>query len=219
MRLILSCLISFLSLSLFANQPDPVKEFRQSSLHSYWQNLEKHENHKLIAPYKIQALIALSYYPELEDVQIEFKKKNIKTTMSSIPKNDFFLRKKKNRIYHINVDTTTHNNKGLLLEDVPLNAQIGVIAHELGHVVDYESKSAVGILLTGLSYLIPPFRKKLEQKVDEITIAHGLGYQVKEFSDYVLNQADVNEKYREYKRKYYYKPTQLTQLILAYPIY
>ena len=63
------------------------------------------------------------------------------------------------------------------------------------------------------------YRKKLERKVDEITIAHGLGHQVMEFSSYVLNESNVSEKYKKYKRKIYYKPKQLNTLMSGYSIY
>ena len=219
MRHVFFILLYFISFHVSANLPDPVKEFLRDSIPYFTERMVIHEHHELVDLYKNQALIALSYYPELADVKIQFREKNLKTTMAAIPRNDFFLRKKGNRTYRIYIDKKVKENKGLQLKDVPLNAQIGVIAHELGHVVDYESKSAVGIILTGLGYLLPPFRKKLERKVDEITIAHGLGHQVKEFSDYVLYQAEVSDKYMKYKRKYYYKPVQLTQLMMGYPIY
>ncbi|MDT8282775.1 MAG: hypothetical protein RQ982_08185, partial [Gammaproteobacteria bacterium] len=42
------------------------------------------------------------------------------------------------------------NEKGLLLSDVPFNAQVGIIGHELAHVIDYEEKTAMGVVFTGI---------------------------------------------------------------------
>ncbi len=207
------------SLKLAANLPDPVKEFERSSLLKYNKESFVNECPVANAEFKDQILVALDYYPELKNVHIQFRKKDLKTTMSSIPKWDFIFRKRENRIYRVNIDSKLKGEKGILLEDVPLNAQIGVIGHELGHVADYENKTAMGILLTGLGYLLPPFHKRLERKVDEITIAHGLGYQVEDFSDFVLNRSQASEKYKRFKRKYYYKPVQIAHLMSAYTIY
>ncbi|WP_299583181.1 hypothetical protein [uncultured Sunxiuqinia sp.] len=183
------------------------------------QSAESYQNTKLDASYQEQAQIAISHYPELKGVSIEFVRKNIKTTMASRPTFDFIFRKKKNRRYRIYIDTQVKNGQGLLLSDVPHDAQVGVIGHELAHIVDYENKTTMGVVLTGIGYLFHPLRRKLEHKVDEITIAHGLGHQVKEFSEYVLQDDRVSEKYKKYKRKIYYKPKQLSTLMSGYSIY
>ncbi|MGQ8337709.1 hypothetical protein ACUNWD_14265 [Sunxiuqinia sp. A32] len=211
MRNLLIVGLSLLVLNSWANLPDPVKEF--------YKNAPQVNGRALDASYQQQAQIAMNYYPELSGKKIEFVRKDLKTTMASLPKLDFLFRKKENRRYQIFIDTKVKASKGLLLSEVPFNAQVGIIGHELGHVVDYENKSAVGILLTGVGYLFHPFRKKLERKVDEITVAHGLGYQVHEFSKYVLNDPHVSAKYKKYKRKIYYKPKQLSVLMQGYEIY
>ena len=210
------CIISLL---FSAQAKEPVREFVRDSLHAYRKQLTHRENHRLISEYKIQSLIALSYYPDLDGVDIHFKKKNLKTTMAAVPRWDFIFKSKENRSYRIFVNTTVKKGKGVLPDQVPLNAQIGLIGHELGHVVDFESKTGAGILLTGVAYLLPPFRKKLERKVDEITVARGLGHQLKDFSDFVLNESDASEKYKKYKQRYYYKPVQLTRVMSGYSFY
>ncbi|WP_423129350.1 hypothetical protein [Gaoshiqia sp. Z1-71] len=219
MKRLLSIFLGFISFLFTAQAKEPVTEFVRDSLHIYRRQLTHHENHRLIPEYKIQSLIALNYYPDLNGVAIQFKKKNIKTTMAAVPSWDFIFRSKENRTYRIFVNTTVKKGKGVLPEEVPLNAQIGLIGHELGHLVDFENKTAAGILLTGAAYLLPPFRKKLERKVDEITVARGLGHQLKDFSDFVLNESDASGKYKKYKQRYYYKPVQLTRVMSGYSFY
>lgn len=216
-------IISFLlvNLNLQAVLPDPVKQFNYSVLNDQLDDLQATcpPHVKLAADFELPALVALNYYPELENTRIRFQQKNIKTTMQSVPRADFLFRKKANRVYKISIDNEVRNKKGLLLKDVPFNAQIGVIGHELAHVVDYNSKTKMGIVFFGIGYLFHKNRRQAENRVDEITIEHGLGYQVKDFSDFVLNNAELNERYLKYKRKFYYSPNQLMQVMLKYPIY
>ena len=221
MKYSLIIIFSLFSLHCLAFLPDPVPRFFRDSVNIRRQELfsKEYEHKKLDESYQKQAMIAMSYFPELKGTRIEFVRKDIKTTMASRPALGFLFRKKAKRTYRIFIDNNVKNEKGLLLSDVPFNAQVGIIGHELAHVVDYKEKTAGGIILTGIGYLFHPFRKKLERKVDEITIAHGLGHQVKEFSEYVLKDDRVSEKYKKYKRKIYYKPKQLSTLMSGYSIY
>ena len=212
---------SLLSVKLFAVFPDPVKQFNYEKMKLFQPVLaEDFSLNKTLDPaFELPSLIALSYYPELENHFIRFRQKNIKTTMQCVPRADFIFRKKENRVYRISIDNKVKNKRGLLLKDVPFNAQVGVIGHELAHVIDYNSKSGIGILLLGTGYLFHGKRRQIENRVDELAIAHGLGYQVSDFSNFVLNNQELNERYLKYKRKFYYSPTQLMQVMLKYPIY
>lgn len=214
-------LFCFLSLKLLAILPDPVKEFNYEKMKLFQDTLASNftSNKCLVNDFVLPSLIALSYYPELENQSINFEQKNIKTTMQCVPRIDFLFKKKNNRVYKISIDNKVKNRKGLLLKDVPFNAQIGVIGHELAHVVDYDSKSKMGIVFLGIGYLFHKKRRQVENRVDEITIAHGLGNQVRDFSDFVFNNDDLNARYLEYKRKFYYNPGQLMQIMMQYPIY
>ncbi len=221
MKLVVFTILLLINLPLFARLPDPVKEFNYGKMKLLQDVLAEDfsANKSLDEDFALQSLVALSYFPELEKHDIRFQQKNIKTTMQSLPRTDFICRKKINRVYKISIDNKVRNKKGLLLKDVPFNAQIGVIGHELAHVVDYDSRTAAGIVLLGVKYLFHGKRRQIENRVDELTIKHGLGTQVKDFSGFVLNHEEINERYLKYKRKFYYNPNQLMQLMLKYPIY
>lgn len=105
------------------------------------------------------------------------------------------------------------------MKDVPFNAQIGVIGHELAHIVDYDSKTKTGLIFMAAGYICPNKRRQIENRVDEITIEHGLGYQVKDFSKFVLNNEAINKRYLKYKKKFYYNPNQLLRIMVKNPIY
>ena len=163
--------------------------------------------------YRKAAEIALSYYPKLKNTRIIFREKNIKTTMATRPRMDFLFHHKGKRTYCIFFDTRVKNEDGLLPTEVPFNALIGLIGHELAHVIDYRHKSAIGIVNTGIRYMGHHYREELENATDRETISRGLGWQLYDWSEFVLEAPDVSKKYREYKETYYYAPAQLKALI------
>ena len=163
--------------------------------------------------YRKAAMIALSYYPELKNTRIIFREKNIKTTMATRPRMDFLFHHKGKRVYCIFFDTKVKNEDGLLPAEVPFNALIGLIGHELAHVIDYRHKSAIGIVTTGVRYIGHQYRERLENATDRETISRGLGWQLYDWSEFVLEAPDVSEKYREYKETYYYAPAELKKII------
>lgn len=159
---------------------------------------------KLPEEYEKQCLIALSYYPELENKKIIFKYRNIRTTMNCRPKLTSVF--KKQRVYNICINKKK-DFKGIILKDVPFNAQIGIIGHELAHITDYENKSSFEIIDTGIKYLIKKKKKQYEQKIDQMTINKGLGWQLYDWANFSMYESDkATESYKEFKRRTYLQP-------------
>ncbi len=141
-------------------------------------------NNKVIpVSIKQQVLVALSHYPELVDVPIEFilKKARVAHTSSIVIKTIF--RKKKSRRYKIIISTAVSEmlSPGLH-QRLSYNAKIGVIGHELGHTLYYKDKSGLQIIGFAIKYLSKKFGKKIENETDRIAITHNLGYQLLEWS-------------------------------------
>lgn len=170
-------------------------------------------NEKASSLYKEPVTAALAYYPELKNTRIVFVEKSIKTSAACRPSWKFIFQGKKNREYKIYINNNPERIKGAMFCDIPVNAQIGLIGHELGHIVDYSKRSFLGIVGLGLKYLFIKSRSHIEKRIDSITIAHNLGWHVYEFDDFVLNCSKVSNAYKDYKRKVYYKPEELLQLI------
>jgi hypothetical protein len=172
-------------------------------------------NKKVMPNLEVQALIALSHYPELKSTRITFVEKNIRTTAACRPTWTFLFKSRKNRAYKIYINNDIQNMKGALLEEVPFDAQIGLIGHELGHVADYSNRSAFTIIGMAFSYLFISGKSKIEHRVDRITIAHHLGWQLYNFEDFIFYKSTVSKEYKEYKRKVYLAPEKLKKLIGA----
>lgn len=162
------------------------------------------------AEYEEQFLIALSHYPQLKHVRITLKYDKEKTTMSARPKiGSLFC---KQRTYYVRINNKD-NFDGILLKDVPFNAQIGVIGHELAHIIDYEQKSFGQIIGTGIGYLSRKYKRKLEHHIDSETIAHGLGWQLLDWAKYSMNEENATEKYIRFKKRIYMGPEKILSLI------
>lgn len=118
----------------------------------------------------------------------------------------------KKRIYHVYINNKSQF-KGILLEDVPFNAQVGVIGHELAHIVDYENKNIFQIIGTGIGYLFGGYKKRLEHRIDLMTIDHGLGWQLHDWAKFAMYDSKATPKYKLYKKKIYMGPEKILTLM------
>ncbi len=181
---------------------------------SIWHYLARYgKNKRFVEVLQLQTLIALSFYPELKDVKIRFKRQNIKTTMQARPTTTSILDGKKKRVYIIYIDTKIKNKKGVDITHAPFNAQIGILGHELAHISDYESCTNAGIMRFGLDYLDKKKKQNIEHYTDLITISHGLGWQLYDWSKFVFDESGANPKYLKFKAKYYLEPEEIKAAI------
>lgn len=169
------------------------------------------QNKELPSGFELQALLALSYYPEFINLSIKFVNKDIKTTMACQPDIKQMLKTGK-RTYIIFIDTDK-NGEGIELAEVPFNAQVGVIGHELAHIIDYENKNTLQLIGTGFGYLFGSYKHHLEHKVDSITIKKGLGWQLRDWADFAMNQSSASQQYKAFKKEIYMNPEEIETLI------
>lgn len=144
-------------------------------------------NHKKIpAKYEKQILIALSYFPELINIQIDFRLKHTNTSFSTRPAISSVFRRSSERKFIITIsDSSKEILIPLQLKNLPFNAQVGVIGHELSHAADFTNKNSFGLIRVALGNLSNKFLDKLERKTDSLCIAHGLGYQLLAWSSFI----------------------------------
>lgn len=163
--------------------------------------------------------IARLYYPQLDKTNIQLVSGRLKTTLAARPKWTFLFRTQDKRCYQIIINRDVSHVEGVVFHDLPFNAQVGVLGHELGHIFDYSQMSRFQIVKMGISYLFYDSRCEIEHRTDEIAIKHGLGWQLLDFSDFVLNRSTASPKYKAYKREIYYAPDDIMLLIEAHPAY
>ncbi|MAP80669.1 MAG: hypothetical protein CL526_06225 [Aequorivita sp.] len=177
-------------------------------------NLDNKEIPKSI---KQEAIKALEYFPELYNTAIEFKFKNNikKSTMQAQPRFTSFFKKKENRAYIILISRKIQiEGEVFTMSDIPSDVIIGWIGHELGHLMDYRNRTNFGMLIFGIKYLFSSKHiKEVERAADTYAIAHGMGDYILKTKNFILDNANLSEKYKERIRRLYISPEEVMELI------
>lgn len=168
----------------------------------------------LIPRFEMQLLSTLSYYPELDSTEIVFKEApKIKASLNARPTvGSILFRRRSKRKYVIRIKPNNADSLATL-EEVGFNGAIGVLGHELNHIVDYSNRGFFGILGRMFNYGSKKGKRKYENEIDRMTIQKGLGWQLHDWEDYVLNKSNAKVKYKAYKRSTYYTPEEIITLI------
>lgn len=174
------------------------------------------QNKILPEGYELQTLLALSHYPELKDVHVEFVQTETLIPLSSRPEIFTKMKGAKKHKYLVVISTkSTANLEAVLLKNLPFNAQVGVLGHELGHTVYYLDKGFWDVLKIGISYLFPGYRAKFEKDTDRRTIRHGLGVQLLDWAQYIRQKEDKEKRGEgdDFLDKYYLTPVEINTAI------
>lgn len=162
-----------------ATAPKVVREYVESEERARFDELlAEWSRHKELAPgFELQALLALSHYPELRDIRIRFVVDDVDIPLSSRPHWASMLRSARNRTYLVVIDSERDGPRNaLLLKNQPFNAQVGIIGHELAHTVYYLNRSFAGIVSDALCQL-SRCRIDFERATDQRLVRYGLGWQ------------------------------------------
>jgi hypothetical protein len=234
MRLIL---LTILTSSYLASAQQPHKIFLPEDFSSEAiKNLsvQAGSNKKLPPGYEKQALIALSFYPELKNIGIEFRFEKLKSTLKAYPTlASSLFRSAAKRTYVVAIcHDYSPGMEPIIFKNLPFNAQIGILGHELAHIADFVSKTKwnmTGVVLTNLS---EKKTDKFEFKTDSIAIAHGLGWQLLDWSEFVRSTLKIQsyrgiQYYIKTKKKNkipsdkekYMNPATIRKFMMLNPIY
>ncbi|MGI0107679.1 hypothetical protein [Salinimicrobium sp. WS361] len=163
-----------------------------------------------------EAKIALSFYPELEDIEIEFRyKSNMKNAfMQAQPKLGNLFKGKKNRSYYVLMSNKfLIENEKFSMAEVPSEVLIGWLGHELGHIGDYRDKSAMELLIFGTRYVTSDdFIRKAERTADTYAVNRGMGNYIFATKDFILNHSSLSDSYKKRKARLYLSPEAILAL-------
>ncbi|PQJ79155.1 hypothetical protein [Polaribacter porphyrae] len=166
---------------------------------------------------KDRVLVALEYYPQLKDVQIEFKfKKNIKkSTMQARPTFDSFFKSKKDRKYLILISEKFKiSGREFSTIDIPRDIFIGWIGHELGHIMDYQNRNKWNLIWFGLKYLFSENHIiEAERAADSFAVKHKMEEYILKTKNFILNHAEISETYKNRMKRYYLSPEEIMYLV------
>ena len=164
-----------------------------------------------------EVMEALTFYPELYETAIEFKFKNNikKSTMQAQPRFASFFKKKENREYLIFISRKIQiEGEVFTMDDIPSDVKVGWLGHELGHVMDYSHRTNVGMLILGIKYLFSAAHiKEVERAADTYAIAQGMGDYILKTKNFILENANLSERYKERIRRLYISPEEVMELI------
>ena len=168
--------------------------------------------------FEVAAAIAYSAYPQLKDVNIDMVLTQQGAPMESTPVVRSLFGLKKNRQYQILLNDGRNSFfDPILLRSLPFDAQVGILAHELGHVVYYHELNLFQFGKWGLRYMkSDEFRATHERTTDLMPVYHGLGSQIYQYAWYVRNDPSCKELFaveQDFMDKYYMTDKELWEVI------
>ncbi|MCR9226183.1 MAG: hypothetical protein NXH90_02015 [Flavobacteriaceae bacterium] len=164
-----------------------------------------------------EARIALGYFPELEDIPIEFKfKKNIKkSVMQAQPTWSGLLKPKSSRSYVILISEKFKiSGEEFKTVDVPKDVLIGWLGHELGHVMDYQQRGNLNLIGFGIRYvLLKEFVKKAERAADSFAVSRGMSEYILKTKRFILDNSEIDQTYKMRIKQYYLSPDEIMEMV------
>jgi hypothetical protein len=176
------------------------------------------QNKTLPKDFEAAAAIAYSAFPELKNVNIEMILTPDGAPMEAAPVIKTLFGFRENRRYYITLnDSQDSYFAPILLRSLPFDAQVGILAHELGHIVYYQKLNILQFGKWGLMYLISDdFRATHERSTDIMPVYHGLGSQIYQYAYYVRYDPCCREFYshgKDFMDKYYLTDLELLEEI------
>lgn len=199
------------------------KTFIADSLsNDYFTELKKEFGNKKQYPpqFEKQILIALSFYPELKNTPILFRSRVRHSIAVTRPTWAGVFESLKKRHYVVTISNSTETMlMPILFTQLSFNAQVGLIGHELGHIVQYAEKNTAQLVKYVVNNVSSKYIDRFEYHADSICIAHGLGYQLLEWSSFVRqtmnteNWCGPDYAHRQKKRERYMNPSTILKQV------
>jgi hypothetical protein len=180
--------------------------------------LEKFSNKKRI-PAELRDVIlkALSFYPELHNIDIDFVfNENIrKSVMQAQPRFTTMYGNKSRRNYLVKISRNLKlKGDTIPIQELPVEVLIGWIGHELGHIMDYLKRSNWSMILFGIGYYTSKsFIISAERVADTYAINHELGDYILATQEFILHKAGLPEKYINRIKKLYLSTEEVIALV------
>lgn len=144
-------------------------------------------------------------YDVLHPYPITLEQRPIKnTTMQAKPVIGFFDLFGTRKRYKVNLARYVSDSDDISVRGLPAEVLTGWFAHELGHLVDYEKRSNMGMVGFGIRYLTSgKFKRRAEHAADQIAIDHGFHNEIIATKRFILEHELLGDRYKERINKYY----------------
>lgn len=149
--------------------------------------------------------LALSNYEFKTGTRINLVKTSIKgSTMQAQPVFQFKSLFTGLTTYRIRLAKYVRGSNTMKVEELPDEVLVGWFAHELGHVLDYQSQSFLGMIGYGIKYISSKgFRKKIEHRADQIAIEHGFHEEILATKKFLFTHEEIDPSYRMKMKRFY----------------
>ena len=141
------------------------------------------------------------------DIQINYTEMNSDNiTWATRPSITSFLRPRSKRTYLI--QKSKHPDMAWVYANLPYEGQVGILVHELCHILAYEEMSDFEIIQFGYNYQNDEvFRRTIERKTDSLAMIYAPkcmnSWKDAECNVAIFGFSDIAEKYWEKQHKYY----------------
>lgn len=99
--------------------------------------------------------------------------------------------------YKLTIAEFVRDSSSIAVNDLPEDVIVGWLAHEFGHIVDYESRNVMEMALYGVSYVFSKqYARKVEKEADIIAVEHGFYRYVRKTKEFLLSD-EISTKYRD----------------------
>ncbi len=222
-------LLIFLFVSFIARTQAPRKYMNPGDMtEEYYRELKNEFGHQKQYPlqFEKQVLLALSFYPELKNTSILFRIRKRHAALNTRATWLGVIESHRKRHFVITIsDSTEDMLMPMLFKNQSFNAQVGVMGHELAHVTDFLKMSTGQIIAHAIKNVSAKYIDRFEYNTDAICIAHGLGYQLLEWSSFIRkkmsreNWRGPDFTHRPMLKERYMNPSTIMKRIDTDPIY
>ncbi|MBC7904431.1 MAG: hypothetical protein H7Y27_13485 [Gemmatimonadaceae bacterium] len=144
------------------------------------------KNKEIPSQYKKQIIYALSYFPELTNTSIRFEVRKSKDgIISTRPTVGSIFRRSSKRTYLVIIDDSTAGRTLPSFSDADVNGQVGILGHELCHIVYFNNCTGMGLIGLGVAHVSKGFMDRFEYNTDSVDIERGLGYQLRSWKQFI----------------------------------
>lgn len=206
-----------------AAQLQPVKKILSRMEGQFETNKKNFGANKIMpAEYEKQIITALSYFPELTNTKITFSLvKGSSGVIATRPEWFSVFRNSRRRAYVVFIgDSSAKHTPRFMFRNSPVDGQVGIIGHELSHIIYFSRRNTFGLLKTGIAHVSTRYMDRFENKTDSVCIERGLGYQLIDWNIYLRKAFGVADPengpdpfFTDTTRERYMSPARIRQVI------
>ncbi|SOE22499.1 hypothetical protein SAMN06298216_2928 [Spirosomataceae bacterium TFI 002] len=136
----------------------------------------------------------IQYFNKIPSQNIRIKKKKQLIPLTTTPSIWNLFKKKENWTYRINISSKTIERfTPILYDNLSIDGRIGVLAHELSHVHDFQTSKKSYLIKVFFSHVSSKKMDAFEYNTDLICIKQGMGNYLYAWSTDVKESLDIEQ--------------------------